>query len=159
MRALRRSRLRLQELRIRISRNSRMCWVAPHHFGGGFAMVYGKDSKLLAGFQAPPESSRAVLLPWLDQGEAGAAVPLFGPLSANLLTLAQRRDEPMINVSGRNTRWAFRQPRRARWWWWRCPCPRGSARRWCAFARAQPIIGSFSVRAIRFAPSSSCCCC
>ena len=67
---------------------------------GGFAMVYGKDSKLLAGFQAPPESSRAVLLPWLDQGEAGAAVPLFGPLSANLLTLAQRRDEPMIDVSG-----------------------------------------------------------
>jgi PAS domain S-box-containing protein len=63
-------------------------------------MVYGRDSKLLAGFQAPAESSRAVLLPWLDQGEEGTAVPLSGPLSANLLTLSQRRDEPMIDVSG-----------------------------------------------------------
>ncbi|MGD0736345.1 MAG: ATP-binding protein [Terracidiphilus sp.] len=67
---------------------------------GGFTMVYGRDSKLLAGFQAPAESSRAVLLPWLDQGEEGTAVPLSGPLSANLLTLSQRRDEPMIDVSG-----------------------------------------------------------
>jgi two-component system, NtrC family, nitrogen regulation sensor histidine kinase NtrY len=67
---------------------------------GGFAVVYGKDSKVLASFQAPPDSSRANLLPWLDQGEEGAAVPLHGALSSNLLALAQRRDEPMISVAG-----------------------------------------------------------
>ena len=67
---------------------------------GGFAVVYGKDLRMLAGFQAPPESSKAVLLPWLDQGEEAAAVPLHGLLSANLLSLAQRRDEPMIDVAG-----------------------------------------------------------
>ena len=67
---------------------------------GGFAVVYGKDAKMLAAFQEPVENSNAVLLPWLDQGEEGAAVPLKGPLSGNLLSLAQRRDEPMIDVAG-----------------------------------------------------------
>jgi len=67
---------------------------------GGFAVVYAKDSKVLAAFQAPSESSRANLLPWLDQGEEGSAVPLHGPLSASLLMLAQRRDEPMVDVAG-----------------------------------------------------------
>jgi PAS domain S-box-containing protein len=67
---------------------------------GGFAVVYGKDGKVLAGIQAPPESSPAVLLPWLDQGEETAAVPLHGSLSANLLSLSQRRDEPMIDIAG-----------------------------------------------------------
>ncbi len=67
---------------------------------GGYAVVYGKDAEVLAGFQQPPESSKAMLLPWLDQGEEGAAVPLKGPLTANLLALAQRRDEPMIDVGG-----------------------------------------------------------
>ncbi|MGA2216996.1 MAG: ATP-binding protein [Terracidiphilus sp.] len=67
---------------------------------GGFAMVYDKDSKLLASFQAPPEPSRATLLPWLDQGENQSALQLQGPLSANLVSLAQRRDEPMVSVAG-----------------------------------------------------------
>jgi hypothetical protein len=67
---------------------------------GGFAIVYGKDGKMLASIEAPPESSQAVLLPWLDQGEGSAAVQLHGPLSANLLSLSQRRDEPMIDVAG-----------------------------------------------------------
>ena len=67
---------------------------------GGFAVVYAKDSKVLAAFQAPSESSRANLLPWLDHGEEGSAVPLHGPLSASLLMLAQRRDEPMVDVAG-----------------------------------------------------------
>jgi len=67
---------------------------------GGFVMVYDKDAKMLADFQAPPESSPATLLPWLDQGEEQAAIPLHGPLSANLVSLAQRRDEPMVSVSG-----------------------------------------------------------
>ncbi|MGA2671656.1 MAG: ATP-binding protein [Terracidiphilus sp.] len=67
---------------------------------GGFAVVYDKNRKLLASFQEPPEQSQAILLPWLDQGEEEAAVPLHGPLSNSLLLLAQRRDEPMVSVGG-----------------------------------------------------------
>jgi two-component system nitrogen regulation sensor histidine kinase NtrY len=58
---------------------------------GGFAVVYGKDLRVLASFQAPPESSPASLLPWLDEGERGAAIPLHGPLSASLLRGAAQR--------------------------------------------------------------------
>jgi two-component system nitrogen regulation sensor histidine kinase NtrY len=66
---------------------------------GGFVVVYGKNLKPLASFQAPPESSPANLIPWLDEGKRGAAVPLQGPLSANLLTSARRSDEPVIEVA------------------------------------------------------------
>ena len=74
--------------------------------GGGLVVVYGKDSRVLTSFQAPPEQSQASLLPWLptktdqDQGELGTAVPLHGPLSANLLSSAQRGDEAVIKVTG-----------------------------------------------------------
>jgi two-component system nitrogen regulation sensor histidine kinase NtrY len=67
---------------------------------GGFAAVYGKDRKLLASFQAPPDSSPSSLLPWLDEGERGAAEPLHGSVSANLLAAAQRRDEPVMRIAG-----------------------------------------------------------
>jgi PAS domain S-box-containing protein len=67
---------------------------------GGFAVVYDKDRRVLASFQAPPESSAATLLLWLDEGEQGTAIPLKGPLSASLLTTAQRSDEPVIKVAG-----------------------------------------------------------
>jgi PAS domain S-box-containing protein len=72
--------------------------------GGGFAVVYGKDLRTIANFQAPAESSQASLLPWLpERSEAGnprAAVPLRGPLWANLLSAAQRRDEAVFKVGG-----------------------------------------------------------
>jgi len=64
---------------------------------GGFVVVYGSDSKRMAGFQVPPEQSPASLLPWLE-GERGGTVALPGPLSANLLSAAQRSDEPVIQV-------------------------------------------------------------
>jgi len=67
---------------------------------GGFAMVYGKDMRMIASLDAPPESSVATLQPWLDEGERGAVVVLRGPLSATLLTVAQRKDEPVIQVAG-----------------------------------------------------------
>jgi two-component system, NtrC family, nitrogen regulation sensor histidine kinase NtrY len=67
---------------------------------GGFAMVFSKDSRLLAGFQAPAESSPANLLPWLDGGDRGAQVALRGPLSGALLEAAQHDDEPVIQVAG-----------------------------------------------------------
>jgi PAS domain S-box-containing protein len=52
----------------------------------------------VAGFEAPPESSDASLIPWLEEGERGKAVHLHGPLSANLLSAAQRSDEPVIKI-------------------------------------------------------------
>jgi PAS domain S-box-containing protein len=67
---------------------------------GGFAVVYDKNLRMLTSFQAPPESSRASLFPWLDQGERGAAIPLAGPLSVSLLSTAQRSDEPVLKVAG-----------------------------------------------------------
>jgi PAS domain S-box-containing protein len=72
--------------------------------GGGFAVVYGKDLHTLTSFQAPPEQSQASLLPWLpsktDEGELGSEVPLHGPLSAELLSSAQRGDEAVIKIGG-----------------------------------------------------------
>ena len=67
---------------------------------GGFVIVYGKDLSVLARFEAPPESSPATLVPWLEEGERGTAIPLKGPLPASLLTSAQRNDEPVIKVAG-----------------------------------------------------------
>ena len=66
---------------------------------GGFVIVYGKDLRVIASFQAPPESSPATLVPWLEEGERGTAISLRGPLSASLLTSAQRNDQPVIKVA------------------------------------------------------------
>ena len=71
---------------------------------GGFAVVYGKDLRTMASFQAPSEQSPASLLPWLpektEEGKLGAAVPLRGPLSASLLSTARRGDEAVFKVGG-----------------------------------------------------------
>ena len=67
---------------------------------GGFAVVFSKDRHVLASFQAPPDSSPAGMVPWLDENNAGAAVPLHGLLSANLVPAAQRSDAPIIKVAG-----------------------------------------------------------
>ena len=72
--------------------------------GGGFAVVYGKNLHAIASFNAPAESSQASLLPWLpeknDTGNPSVAVALHGPLSANLLSAAQRGDEAVFKVAG-----------------------------------------------------------
>jgi PAS domain S-box-containing protein len=73
--------------------------------GGGFAVVYGKDLHPLTSFQAPPEQSQASLLFWLptktDEDEPRSTVPLHGPLSAEVLSSAQRGDEAAIKIAGR----------------------------------------------------------
>src|ERR1035437_4422008 len=69
---------------------------------GGFVLVYGKDLRVLATFQAPPQSTSASLIPWLpertDEGERLTAIPLHGLLSENLLPSAQRNDQPIIRI-------------------------------------------------------------
>jgi PAS domain S-box-containing protein len=69
---------------------------------GGFVVIYDKDRKVLANFQAPPDTTPASLIPWLpeksNKGERSTAIPLRGPLSASLLSSAQRSDEPVVRV-------------------------------------------------------------
>ncbi|MDE3186115.1 MAG: HAMP domain-containing protein [Acidobacteriota bacterium] len=67
---------------------------------GGFVVVYGKNLNMLAGFQAPPETSQASLLPWLSESGQESEIPLHGPLSASLLATAQRSGEPVLKVAG-----------------------------------------------------------
>ncbi len=71
---------------------------------GGFVVVYGKDRSIQAAYQTPPDSSPASLIPWLpdknDESPRQTSIPLHGPLSANLLALAQRTDEPVIRIAG-----------------------------------------------------------
>ncbi|HEY6489053.1 MAG: ATP-binding protein [Terracidiphilus sp.] len=73
---------------------------------GGFALVFAKNHQVIAGYQAPPENSAASLVPWLPErseaGRAETATPLHGPLSANLLTSAQRTDEPVLRIAGQD---------------------------------------------------------
>ncbi|HET7104720.1 MAG TPA: ATP-binding protein [Terracidiphilus sp.] len=67
---------------------------------GGFAMVYGPDQEMLAGFQAPPATAEVSILPWLQEGVQGAPVALPGPLPASLLQAAQRSGSPVLRVGG-----------------------------------------------------------
>jgi len=67
---------------------------------GGFTIVYDKDRHILAGFQAPPAESPASLMAWLDDENPQGAL-LQGSLAQILLPAAQRSDETMLRVSGR----------------------------------------------------------
>ncbi|MGA9063648.1 MAG: ATP-binding protein, partial [Terracidiphilus sp.] len=66
---------------------------------GGFLLVYDKDKWMIASFQAPPESSPATLRASMDE-TGQKPVSLRGPLSAVLLSAAQRSDHPVIVVAG-----------------------------------------------------------
>ena len=71
---------------------------------GGFVAVYAPDKQGMLGYQLPNESSKRNMLPWLDDGNA-QEVPLAGPVFADVLTVAQRNDEPILIVqSGREKR-------------------------------------------------------
>ncbi len=65
---------------------------------GGFLLVYDKDKRMIASFQAPPESSPATLRASMDE-TGRKPVLLRGPLSAVLLSAAQRSDHPVIVVA------------------------------------------------------------
>lgn len=68
----------------------------------GFAIVYGKDMRVATSFQAPPESSIVSMIPWLEEGRQGDAIPLKGPLSTSLLTASQSNLELVIRVAGQD---------------------------------------------------------
>jgi two-component system nitrogen regulation sensor histidine kinase NtrY len=66
---------------------------------GGYVAVYGADKQGVLGYQLPTETSKRSLLPWLDDGKSDA-IPLRGPVYADLLMVAQRNDEPILIVDG-----------------------------------------------------------
>jgi len=73
---------------------------------GGFVLIYDQARHLVASFEAPAENSPASLIPWLPEKTGDtrlqSAVPLRGPLSASILTSAQRSDQPVIRVAGQD---------------------------------------------------------
>ena len=73
---------------------------------GGFVLVYDKDHRIISSFEAPRENSQASLIPWLpedaDETKFQSAIPLQGPLSASILSAAQRNDEPVIRIAGQD---------------------------------------------------------
>jgi two-component system, NtrC family, nitrogen regulation sensor histidine kinase NtrY len=68
----------------------------------GFVVVYGKDRRVLATYQAPPNSTSAGLIPWLaeksEQDENVKPIPFNGLLYPALLTSAQRTDQPILRI-------------------------------------------------------------
>ncbi len=66
---------------------------------GGFLLVYEKDGRTIASFQAPSESTPATLRTAMNESEHGGAPPR-GPLSSVLLSAARRIDRPVVYVAG-----------------------------------------------------------
>jgi hypothetical protein len=66
---------------------------------GGFLLVYGSDQLMFADFQAPPESSRVSLRASTPEPE-WKETPLLGPLSAALLSAAQRNNNAVVDIAG-----------------------------------------------------------
>ncbi len=73
---------------------------------GGFVLAYDQGGHVFASFGAPPDGSPASLIPWLPEKPGDprlqSAVPLLGPLSAGILSAAQRNDQPVIRISAQD---------------------------------------------------------
>jgi hypothetical protein len=65
---------------------------------GGFLVVYDKDGRIIASFQAPSELTPVTLRTSMNEAEHGGA-PLRGPLSSVLLSAARRTDHSVVNVA------------------------------------------------------------
>ena len=68
---------------------------------GGFAVVYDRDRHILAEFQAPAANSPASLVAWLESQDKEGTL-LQGSLTQILLPAAQRSDETVLRVAGRD---------------------------------------------------------
>ena len=66
---------------------------------GGFVVVYDRNRRELASFQAPPAAAPATLVTWLDDGAQGD-IPLQGNLSDILLSAARHGAAPVLKVDG-----------------------------------------------------------
>ncbi len=73
---------------------------------GGFVLVYDQGRHVISSFAAPPETTTASLIPWLPEKtgdpKSQSVIPLQGPLSSSILTLALRNDEPVIRIEGQD---------------------------------------------------------
>ncbi len=68
---------------------------------GGFLMVYGKNGRELASFQAPAAASPAKVIYWLGT-EDHAKTQMEGPLAKVLLMAARRSNGPLVEVAGQD---------------------------------------------------------
>ncbi|KAA6460123.1 HAMP domain-containing protein [Acidobacteria bacterium AB60] len=70
---------------------------------GGLVVVYARDRSVVSTFQAPPNTTPASLIPWLpedsEKREGVTPIPLNGPLYNDLLTSAQRKDQPILRIA------------------------------------------------------------
>lgn len=66
---------------------------------GGFVVIYDRNRREAANFEAPPESTEASLVAWQDEGTRENNA-IHGPLSKILLQAAQRSDVPVVQVAG-----------------------------------------------------------
>jgi PAS domain S-box-containing protein len=66
---------------------------------GGFLLVYDKDGRFIASFQAPSELTPATLRTSMNETEHEGTT-LRGSLSSVLLSAARRTDHPVVNVAG-----------------------------------------------------------
>jgi hypothetical protein len=102
----------------------RMSWLASHHAGrricGG--LWQGLRACWPVFRRRRSRARPACFRGWT--GERGQRVPLHGPLSAACFPRRSAAMKPVMKWRARSTRWAWRPPHRARWWWWRCPCRR-----------------------------------
>ena len=64
---------------------------------GGFVAVYGNDKQGIFSYQLPEQDARLSLLPWPVDGQQKRE-PFEGSVMQNLLSVAQRTDEPILIV-------------------------------------------------------------
>ncbi len=64
---------------------------------GGFVEVYDRNRRVIASFQAPPDTSAATVSTWTDENDR-KGTPVHGPLSAILLAAAPRTDLPTFDI-------------------------------------------------------------
>ena len=131
---------------------------------GGFAVVYGKDSKPIATFDAPPENTAASLTSWLPEsnanGEPAPPKPLEGPLYAGLLGAAKRTDQPILRIKDEEYALGTGITASGKVVLAALPMPQGLSQSIARIRRGSDAYWQlFRPRNGSCAPASSCCCC
>jgi len=66
---------------------------------GGFVVIFDRERHVVGGFEAPPATANASVIPWQDaSSHPNEGVP--GTLQAILLSAARRSDLPVLRVAG-----------------------------------------------------------